>query len=722
MGIDPLKIEDFFNETLAGLKVSTSERSQLYLIQKFLKRLNGRNREYESYLIQVLDYLPSMEYPLLFTGMHPKYLQLLLDDLEKAIDHIPELKQDEEFLKKLDWLREGLNLLFNWLGEDKTGTKVAALYKFDNEIGGRKKDFGQGEVLVPVVEAYQQGSQKGRLRTLKVELMGESSSKNHQIKPVFGVIGADAGTIGYNSVKAADNLLKENIQSSKRWSATAAFELSHAWHAGHSANLALAGLFYCEVLKKESKREYFQLNPAIAVTGDIEEKGKVKAVAASTIKQKVEAAFFSWAQVLVVPVEQLEQASSHVDELRKEYPNRHLAVKGIGELRELFFDRRLTLYKKTPLVEYVTKKAYAKRKSTVVIGVFLILLLIIAKLVYGPIDKNPVSVEYGGDQYIFQNKSGSEIALITAKYEEDIEVSERLDEPVFEFYDITGDGINEVIYAEGLSRQAPANSILKVRDVNSNELIWESNFAFDVEFPRQQGMDEMFFYVSETAIAIDKNNTPVLVVRGDASLHFPGIVAKYDLSNGKLLGYYLHSGNINDMEIMDLDDDSTDEIFITGVNNAFWSAYLAVLDIENVLGHSPVQGDYIPKNIKSAKEYAYILMPRTSVGEAFSDVYKFNVGRVIRKKKDLFWVEVFDTPPHEFMGVENQGFIVYTFNHDLSVQSIVSSDDYDVVARNLYNEGHISFIPDYGYFEAFKDSLLFWNGEEFVMGDNFSKQ
>ena len=71
-------------------------------------------------------------------------------------------------------------------------------------------------------------------------------------------------------------------------------------------------------------------------------------------------------------------------------------------------------------------------------------------------------------------------------------------------------------------------------------------------------------------------------------------------------------------------------------------------------------------------------------------------------------MEIFDTPRQNFMGVVSQGYLIYEFDYDLNIKSIISSDDYDVTARNLYEEGHIPFIPDYEYWEGFRDSVLVW--------------
>jgi len=64
--------------------------------------------------------------------------------------------------------------------------------------------------------------------------------------------------------------------------------------------------------------------------------------------------------------------------------------------------------------------------------------------------------------------------------------------------------------------------------------------------------------------------------------------------------------------------------------------------------------------------------------------------------------------------VTDRAGVHYLFNYDLELVSIGTDSNYDLWAKNLYEEGRIPFIPDYEYFEAFKDSLLYWDGEEFV--------
>ena len=50
-------------------------------------------------------------------------------------------------------------------------------------------------------------------------------------------------------------------------------------------------------------------------------------------------------------------------------------------------------------------------------------------------------------------------------------------------------------------------------------------------------------------------------------------------------------------------------------------------------------------------------------------------------------------------------------NSEFEPVGIGTDDRYDVLANQLYEEGEIPFVPGFEYFEAFKDSLMYWDGE-----------
>ncbi|MEX2411989.1 MAG: hypothetical protein WD607_11610 [Candidatus Paceibacterota bacterium] len=716
--MDPIKIEKLFGRVQSELKKAGSERVELFSIVEFLKALNGRYQEFDTYIIQLFEFFPSIKNPLLFTGIRPDYLSAAIEECKQAIQEIPELKTNEVILEKMDYLHIGLGYINNWLGIKRETDSAHHLQVTEDFSDFNKENTEQdgGSVFVPVVEKNGSDFKAGRLRTLNMEIIGRAKTNEFEIKPVFGIIGTNVNNVGEKAAKAAGKLLRKSIEDSEYWSAAASFELSHTWHAGNSANLALSALFYCEMLKRENKREFFQVNPGIAITGDIDINGRVLEVDNDTLTQKAEAAFFSWIQVLVVPVGQLEQAVEIVDKLESEFPGRHLIIKGIGELRELFYDRRLTLHKQTSLVAHTAKKIWKKRNSTA-IGIILIILLgIIGGLVYGPIDKNPVLANYSGEHLIIKNKYESVIKEFfvgreTVEFHEEFKKSHSM----VGFFDIDGDGINEVFYSKGVPSGSKVNGRLMAWTVTGDSLIWEIGFDLDTNYPRQHGLQNLGYYAREINISHDGNGVPYIIVLATGWQHFPSALLKLNIYTGEIVETYAHAGQIRDIEMADIDGDGINEIIFTGVNNAYWSAMLGALKIDQMEGHGPFEGDYAIDRYERINEYAYLLIPKTIVGETFNEIQKYNTseGLHINSDSKTITLTISEVPPITIAGYRRSIVLLYDFDYDFNLTSIATSDQWDIQAKNLFEVGLIPFIPGYEYFDSLRDSVVYWDGTEF---------
>ena len=78
----------------------------------------------------------------------------------------------------------------------------------------------------------------------------------------------------------------------------------------------------------------------------------------------------------------------------------------------------------------------------------------------------------------------------------------------------------------------------------------------------------------------------------------------------------------------------------------------------------------------------------------------------------MFWVESIEAT-RTFGGETNHAFVIAYFDHEMQSIGFDTSNLYDIIARELFESGEISSIPEYDYFEALKDSLLYWNGDNF---------
>jgi len=177
----------------------------------------------------------------------------------------------------------------------------------------------------------------------------------------------------------------------------------------------------------------------------------------------------------------------------------------------------------------------------------------------------------------------------------------------------------------------------------------------------------------------------------------------------------VNAGIITDMLVTDRNRDGISEILIVGINNAYWSSFIAELNIDEGHGYSPATSDYIPEGIQKANEELYALLPKSMVGEYLTPIDKYNFARDIRYDPQMSEFLVIVTEGRRYFdGDEFDVEILFHFDDALKPSGIGTSDAYDVAARDFYREGKIPIEPNFDYFEALQDSILYWTGDEFV--------
>lgn len=715
--LNPIQLEIHFNETLRLIISAPSERVQLHLILTFLKRVEGNEQEYESYIVQLLQKLPDLKNPLLYAGLNPKYFKEIVLLLDRCLLEIDQFQHQDEIHQKIFEYKTALTQLYKWVGEQVASEVLEdsiSIYR-----GKEHAEFTKG-VLVPVVE--RSGKIKsGRLRRLSLEIIGTSKHK-FEIKPTFGVIGAEVGTFLQEASSAAGNLLRESRKGrNKQWIGTAKFELSHAWHSGNSANLALAGAFYCEMLKAEEVQEYFRLNPSICITGDIDEQGMVLEVEESSLIFKVEAAFFSWVQVLVVPASQLSRTLTEIEKLQEDFPNRHLPVFGVSHLKELFFDRRLTIYHKTGAIQHNLKKAWRKRFSVATISVVIALLLIIGRLVYGPVDKNPAAIEFAGSKMLVKNADGATLfeKMVEPEAVQAANSNEYSLNNFAELIDLNGDGLKEIVFF----RRFINNRVFSLNALNARgETLWEATYETMYKYKYHTYVDSEVFLINSLAVVdIEEDGVEELLVIANHELYFPSRIILIDPLTGKSNKQWLHCGNISDLEFIDLNGDSIKEIVFSGVNNADKRAFLGVLDVNSKEGQICTSERYFAEDMPIVNPIAYVQFPTTLLlQKLYSEGFMEALPRVdrlyLRNNKDIL-VQVRET----VLG-SRKADVLYFFDTLLNLISIAPTNSYDFLAKELYEKGQTEVLADGEYLETYKDSLYWWDGEQLVRQRTLVKQ
>ncbi|MDZ7720162.1 MAG: hypothetical protein U5K72_15210 [Balneolaceae bacterium] len=779
---DPIQVEQDFQKLIEYFDSALSIRHRYKLFFDFIDTLEGEFKKYESYIIQLLDDLPLFTDHLSWSGIDPKEIEENLSVLERIHTQIDLSGKNDQYNERKKNLQEVCLLLFSclnhlekavyylrkgtglswpeansienyeglenrgldWLFEilsvelKRESKRSAEQQEFLERLHEQVKDLSDSRersILVPVAEKYsldQTGSsQYGRLRKMSVELYGEADSNSRdELIWMTNIYGAEIPSLEQTkaSILASRKLFASgsNRTNSGYYRGGVRFENTVAFHNGNSANLGIAALWYSILLGTGKQRERYTVYSNVAITGDINKDGSVQPVDETSIRLKAEAVFFSWATMLVIPSSQRAQFEAEVEKLSKKYPDRGLEVIGVNRLEEIFYDRRIAAHNVQGRIHYLLNRLKNEHSKFVLIPVIIALLLVVLRLVYGPIDRNPQNFSYEGSSLIIENKNGAEIERIEVgeqtafRYKNPATIEGF---PLTILFDINNDGINEVIYGKRnrLNQSNREISDVTAYSVSGDSIIWNRELMLNYNFPRQSGVTQKEMLIREMGL-VETDDGFKVVVNANSFYYFQTILYLVDAESGEVESEYLHIGHIRDMIIEDIDGDEREDVIFTGINNAYWLASMGVLDVENFHGFSPLTRDYKPAGIHSANELYYILLPKTVIAEYTSPILKYNEGRSIyydvANQTTRVLVEEGRTT---FRNQVGEVLVSVSFDENMEPSGVGTSDVYDIVARDLYEEGEIREVPDFDYFETYKDSILYWTGEEFLLTREYFK-
>ena len=773
---DPIIVEETFQKLVEELESVDSIRQRSLLIREFLLSLEGNYRKFESYVIEVIQFWPPFSGPITYSGMSPDDIEEDLKLLDEVSSSTTIENQQLNYERVTVRLREVLVVLYLFVGEieyalkwiglkdqkvvdqmltgegaEKLGTTRQLLEDFKNLLsreaeGGWKKGKGlktdrivqdldyilrgskENEVLVPVVETFEstEGEEKvyGRLRRLKVTVNGETNLERDHIVRRYNVVGVEKPMwLEDLSVSLAARKLLEQFSPGKvinNYKGEIYYEFSGALHQGNSSNAATAALWFTGLQNKSDLRERYQLNRDVVITGNIDENGTLLPVSENSIRAKICAAYFSWATTVIAPASQAELFRRELEELRKTYPRKQLTLFSTESLYELFYDRRISTHLNPSKVRYAAGRMWDKKFETAGLGMVLVLSMIVFRLVYGPVDKNPVLYEFKGEILRVLNQGGTFIEEIHVGEAtvRGVESIYRYD--IVDFTDVTGNGVNEIIWGE-LSPNSTGK--VSMKEVNKYAKSWEKEIHYNLTYPNKPYVFESN-YKPRKIVAGDLNNNGEinLLINSSHSPYFPSVLSLRNALTGEEISHFVHPGRILDFTLLDMTGDGRLEVVICGINNAYDQAFLAILDIDNIRDFGPSTEEYSLEGYATADMLSYILFPKTKVANSITTNVPYNQAERVHFIEDYGLLQVFISDfqnydgNNEFQRIERAPIYVY-MNEDLSIHGIGTSDEYDMTAEYLFNNGIIDRFPDHEYFKEYQRSFLYWNGEEFIKNE-----
>jgi hypothetical protein len=770
--LNPLDTEQQYQNLLFALSQPAVSWKRGMRIVDFLDGLGTHASRYESYVLDALDLL----YPLLKAAepnaLSPEELRRPLEVLGRIREALPDVARDERLTGAQDSLRLALCHVLMYVGdaraliaaidcryatvtppwlEEVPGEVLRDRRAMVHFIASRLSDAGPfafgciralltqwkdppaddaDTVRVPVVErgfgSHADDSQ-GVLRKVTLRITGPGGPSGDRIETAIAVYGAE--TIGNSLVEApvaaARQLLNATAPRLKHRTLTGVVTLDQhpALHEGDSAGLAIAALFYAAALKYANQRLVYRIKAGVALTGVVHPDGTVLPVDPASLVPKTRAIFFSRIDTLVVPRTQLEPVEVEVRLLQERYPGRRLDVIGVAHLREVFFDLRIIHQQVVSRSLHLLRGAWRRRSMLAPLALIVALVAILASILIGPIDRNPVEAVYAGEHLILMNSSADtlatlEVGPVTVVHARGIKGGYRFNTCVC--LDTDSDGRNEVIFIEKAWEGTGGVDLLRCWSIVRQQFLWKIQRRRSYTFPQKPEAEGTNYMMNGFTLGdLNADGRRELLLIANHSPSFPGVLTVIDPADGSEHGEYLHTGNIMDLVLVDVDDDGDNEIVGCAVNNAFNMAALFCLDGRGIAGHSPDLPAYEPDSIPPAREQCYLLMPRTVVGESFRSVRDNNAALAVSVEAGNRSISV---SVDDGAGIGPSVVLNYAFSFDFRIRHIAQGDTYDAMASDLVRKGVLRSVPDRRYFERLQKAIRYWDGHRWSTDPTSAQQ
>ncbi len=200
----------------------------------------------------------------------------------------------------------------------------------------------------------------------------------------------------------------------------------------------------------------------------------------------------------------------------------------------------------------------------------------------------------------------------------------------------------------------------------------------------------------------------------------PSKLAEIDTRTGVELSAYHNRGHAERLLATDVANDGKEELVWGGINDGFNQAFVAILDPENVIGHSPVPQKFHPVDQPPGSELYYILFPQSTVGKALSTAPYNSTAFIFPREGGGVGVSVSD-----FIRVGDtdlSGGILYSFTPKVTCINSVPGDGWLGSAQRIPESSNFNLSREEEKIRTLKDSLLYWNGDSFVKSPTPNKK
>ena len=474
---------------------------------------------------------------------------------------------------------------------------------------------------------------------------------------------------------------------------------------GDSIGLGMALVAFTQLLQPQVRRMERFLSADVAVTGGVDPEGRLTAVSEATVAAKVERAFYSHVNYLVVPDANLQTAQSALENLHRGHPRRRLRLIGAASLDDVLENRNVIRAEKVCIGEFMVRKAARVTRSTwlqipLLAALLYALICVLYPKAWIAFPRNPVSIRL--DEKGFTALNEDSVALWSTQVQCDaVDYRSR-----WRLTDLDGDGRNEVAFLV-------MNEYTSLCSSNASLIVYGCDG--DQMFQRYCGI--LGQYPGDTSRLIPYRAHLLEIMGGKRGKAITTVVTQSSPSRshirfwsatGDSLGWYVNQGTTEVAANIPFAGCDSLQVLL-GINNRVGSACLFVVDPGRSFGVSPPYADanYDLSKCRPGNQLCYILFPPTDLDQRLGLPYNgpHNISAVSDSIMTVTIVEAVRGEP---------GLVSYQMDTRYRIVQ-VSVDDSFKLARDIFVlDGKLPPVDWDAYAAALLDKVTYWTDSGWV--------
>jgi len=571
--------------------------------------------------------------------------------------------------------------------------------------------FSQNSVYCTLVEKKEAllMPEKGRLIELTAHGHKTVSNEGQNIFRFSNLMSSLSDVLSAevaDSLEAADYIIRHDFQLKlPPFYVTFSFPDKNFTYAGQSLGLPVTLLSLCQKLATFKAPDLLTLNREAAFTGRVDINGQVLRIEPEGLEAKIKAAFYSGLRYLVIPEDNLKEASLILYQVLSKHPFRRLELVGVKNLGQIIEDERLVEKKSVPRFVWVIKSRRASILKTllfllVLSGLLIPLFLLSRHFGLQPWKGNQVIyLETANDQLLALNENKATI------WKHQLKNSVEPGSLTQELVDLDGDQKKEILVSVNYKGAGKQNSEVFLFEQNGR-LRWSYQPGKRIKTLADEFTNNFITRIlGAWNFRQDSPEKFILVVANHVTW-YPTQITLLNPS-GQVIGEYWQAGHLSkdSLVVEDVDEDGWNEIILGGTNNDFQCACLFIIDPRKVEGCSPSSGnpEFQLQDLTPGTQEYYILFPRTTLNQVMA--LRNYVRQVVFVRED----KTFEVSCTEF-SKETAYEVLYNF--DSHLQPLLSRPT-DLTIEKIKELMVSGILPPHALTELriLKEKIKFWDGE-----------